>query len=121
MSKNVLVVDDSPSVRMIVRSALHGAGYTVIEAADGKEALAKLDGRAISLTICDLNMPHVNGFEFVQAAKALSAYKFMPVLMLTTETNDAKKDQGRAAGARAWMVKPFSPSQLIKAVDKLCT
>jgi two-component system chemotaxis response regulator CheY len=100
--------------------ALMGVGYEVLEAGDGKAALAMLDGRQISLTVCDVNMPVMSGIEFVKAAKLLPAYKFMPVLMLTTESQEAKKDEGKAAGARAWMVKPFSPSQLVKAVDKLC-
>jgi two-component system chemotaxis response regulator CheY len=100
--------------------ALTGVGYNVIEAGDGKAALALLDGRQINMAICDVNMPVMNGIEFVKAAKALSAYKFRPILMLTTESQEAKKDQGKAAGARAWMVKPFSPSQLVSAVDKLC-
>jgi len=120
MAKTVLVVDDSNSVRLIVKSALFGAGYQVIEAADGKEALAQLDGRPVHLTICDLNMPVLNGIEFVQSVKKMAQYKFMPVLMLTTESQDEKKQLGKDAGARAWMVKPFSPTQLIKAVDKLC-
>jgi two-component system, chemotaxis family, chemotaxis protein CheY len=121
MAKTVLVVDDSQSVRLIVKSALSGAGYRVVEAADGKEALALLNGQAFNLAICDLNMPHVNGIEFVQTVKKMPQYKFLPVLMLTTETHDEKKQMGKEAGARAWMLKPFSPTQLIKAVDKLCT
>jgi two-component system chemotaxis response regulator CheY len=120
MAKTILVVDDSTSLRQIVKMALTGVGYQVIEAADGKAALALLDGRQINMAICDVNMPVMSGIEFVKAAKALSAYKFMPILMLTTESQEAKKDQGKAAGARAWMVKPFSPSQLVTAVDKLC-
>jgi two-component system chemotaxis response regulator CheY len=120
MAKTVLVVDDSTSLRQVVKMALTGVGYTILEAADGKAALAMLDGRQISMTICDVNMPNMNGIEFVKAAKALTAYKFMPILMLTTESQEAKKDEGKAAGVRAWMVKPFSPSQLVNAVDKLC-
>ena len=100
--------------------ALGGAGYTVIEAPDGKAALDMLDGRTVSMTICDVNMPVLNGIEFVKAAKALAAYKFMPILMLTTESQEEKKEQGKAAGAKAWMVKPFSPTQLVNAVSKLC-
>jgi len=121
MAKTVLLVDDSASLRMVAKMALSGAGYTVIEAADGKAALALLDGRQINLVVCDVNMPVMNGLEFVKAAKALQAYKFMPILMLTTEGQEAKKMEGKAAGARAWMVKPFSPTQLLTAVDKLCT
>ena len=120
MSKTVLVVDDSASLRQVVKMALMGAGYQVIEAGDGKAALALLDGRSIHMAVCDVNMPVLNGIEFVKAAKALSQYKFMPIMMLTTDNQNEKMDAGKAAGARAWMVKPFAPSQLVKAVDKLC-
>jgi two-component system chemotaxis response regulator CheY len=120
LAKTILVVDDSSSLRLIVKSALIGVGYEVIEAADGKAALALLDGRSVSMAICDVNMPVLNGIEFVKAVKLLPAYKFMPIMMLTTESQDAAREQGKAAGARAWMVKPFAPSQLVKAVDKLC-
>ena len=100
--------------------ALTGAGYDVIEASDGKAALALLDGRQVNMAVCDINMPVMNGIEFVKAAKQLPTYKFMPILMLTTESQDAKKEEGKAAGAKAWMVKPFSPTQLVNAVGKLC-
>jgi two-component system chemotaxis response regulator CheY len=101
--------------------ALTGVGYSILEAGDGQAALALLDGRHINMIVCDVNMPVMNGIEFVKAAKALAAYKFTPILMLTTESQEAKKMEGKAAGVRAWMVKPFSPSQLVTAVDKLCT
>jgi two-component system chemotaxis response regulator CheY len=120
LAKTILVVDDSASLRQVVRIALANAGYTTLEAADGKAALALLDGRSISMAICDVNMPVLNGIEFVKAVKALPQYKFMPIMMLTTESQDAMREKGKEAGARAWMVKPFSPSQLIKAIDKIC-
>ena len=120
MAKTVLVIDDSASLRQVVKMALTGAGYNVIEAGDGQAALALLDGRQVNMAICDVNMPIMNGIEFVRAAKALAAYKFMPILMLTTESQEEKKEQGKAAGAKAWMVKPFSPTQLVNAVSKLC-
>jgi two-component system chemotaxis response regulator CheY len=120
LAKTILVVDDSSSLRVIAKNALLGAGYQVIEASDGKAALAFLDGRTISMAVCDVNMPVLNGIEFVKAVKALPNYKFMPIMMLTTESQEAAREQGKAAGARAWMVKPFAPSQLVKAVDKLC-
>lgn len=120
MAKTILVIDDSSSLRKVVGMALTGAGYNVIEACDGKEALALLDGRTINMAVCDVNMPNMNGIEFVAAAKKVAAYKFMPILMLTTESQEEKKEQGKAAGAKAWMVKPFSPTQLLNAVSKLC-
>lgn len=120
MTKTIMVVDDSASLRQVVKMALTGAGYNVLEAGDGKAALALLDGRQVHMVICDVNMPVMNGIEFVKAAKQLPSYKFMPILMLTTESQDEKKEQGKAAGAKAWMVKPFSPTQLVSAVSKLC-
>jgi len=120
MAKTILIIDDSASLRSVVKMALTGAGYNVLEAGDGQAALSLLDGRSINMAICDVNMPVMNGIEFVKAAKTLAAYKFMPVLMLTTESQEEKKEQGKAAGAKAWMVKPFSPTQLLAAVGKLC-
>ncbi|OGB35067.1 MAG: two-component system response regulator [Burkholderiales bacterium RIFCSPLOWO2_12_FULL_61_40] len=120
MAKTILVIDDSVSLRQVVKITLTGAGYNVIEAGDGQAALALLDGRQVNMAVCDINMPVMNGIEFVKATKKLPSYKFMPILMLTTENQDAKKEEGKAAGAKAWMVKPFSPSQLVAAVGKLC-
>jgi len=120
MAKTILIIDDSASLRQVVKMALTGAGYAVIEAGDGQAALALLDGRQVNMAVCDINMPIMNGIEFVKAAKQLPAYKFMPILMLTTESQDSKKEEGKAAGAKAWMVKPFSPTQLVAAVSKLC-
>lgn len=116
----ILVIDDSASLRQVVKMALQGAGYDVLEAGDGAAALALLDGRKINMAICDVNMPKMNGIEFVKAAKALPTYRFMPIMMLTTESQESKKEEGKAAGAKAWMVKPFSPSSLLNAVSKLC-
>lgn len=121
MALTILVIDDSSSLRQVVSMTLKGAGYDVLQAGDGREALALLDGRKIGMAVCDVNMPNMNGIEFVIAAKKLPAYKFMPILMLTTETQEAKKAEGKAAGAKAWMVKPFSPSSLLSAVAKFCT
>lgn len=122
MAKTILIVDDSASLRRVVDIALSGAGYEVIQACDGKDALAKLarlDGRKVHLIVSDVNMPNMNGIEFVTAVKKDAAYKFTPVIMLTTEGQDEIKDQGRAAGAKAWIVKPFNPTQLLNAVQKL--
>ena len=99
--------------------ALKGGGYEVIEACDGKDALAKLSGQKIHLVISDVNMPNMDGITFVRELKKIAAYKFMPVIMLTTEAGEAKKKEGQAAGVRAWVVKPFQPPQLLLAVSKL--
>ncbi len=120
MAQTILVIDDSASLRQVVAMALQGAGYEVLQAGDGQAALALLDGRKINMAVCDVNMPRMNGIEFVKAAKALPNYRFLPILMLTTESQEAKKEEGKAAGARAWMVKPFSPASLLNAVSKLC-
>ena len=119
MSKTILVVDDSASIRQVVGIALKGAGYEVIEASDGNDALTKLDGRKINLVISDVNMPGMDGISLLKAIKTLPAYKFTPVMMLTTESQEQMKSQGKAAGAKAWMVKPFKPDQMLAAVSKL--
>lgn len=119
MSKTILVVDDSASVRQVVGLALRGAGYSVIEGIDGVDALKKLTGQKVHLIISDVNMPNMDGISFVQEVKKLAAYKFTPVIMLTTESQEGKKIQGQAAGAKAWVVKPFQPAQMLAAVSKL--
>lgn len=119
MAKTILVVDDSASLRQVVSIALKGAGYDVVEACDGKDALGKLDGRKVHLVISDVNMPNIDGITFVKEMKKLPSYKFTPVVMLTTENQEAKKAEGQAAGAKAWMVKPFAPAQMLNAVSKL--
>lgn len=119
MSKTVLIVDDSASIRQVVGITLKGAGYNVIEACDGKDALSKLTGQKVHLMISDVNMPNMDGITFVKAVKQMPAYKFTPVIMLTTEAGEAKKQEGQAAGAKAWVVKPFQPAQMLNAVSKL--
>ena len=119
MAKTIMIIDDSASLRQVVSITLTGAGYDVLEACDGKDALAKLTGQKIHLMISDVNMPNMDGISFVKAAKQLPAYKFTPVIMLTTEAGDAMKQQGQAAGAKAWVVKPFQPAQMLGAVAKL--
>ena len=120
MRKTIMVVDDSGSFRTVVKLALQKAGYTVMEAGDGKDALAKLAGAKVNLIVCDVNMPNMDGLTFLKTLKTLPAHKFVPVIMLTTESQEAKKAEGKAAGARAWITKPFQPSQLVDAVNKLC-
>jgi Response regulator containing CheY-like receiver, AAA-type ATPase, and DNA-binding domains len=119
MAKTVMIVDDSASLRQVVNIALSGAGYEVIEACDGKDALTKLNGRKISLIISDVNMPNMDGISLVKEVKKLPEHKFMPIIMLTTESQDTKKQEGQAAGAKAWVVKPFQPEQMLTAVSKL--
>jgi two-component system chemotaxis response regulator CheY len=121
MAKTILVVDDSKSSRLAARLVLIKAGFNVIEAEDGKAGLAMLDGREINLAICDVNMPVMGGIEFVKAVKETRLYKFLPILMLTTESLEATRLKGKDAGAKAWMVKPFNPTQLVNAASKLCT
>lgn len=119
MAKTILIVDDSISLRQVVSIALTNAGYEVIEACDGKDALAKLTGQKIHLMISDVNMPNMDGITFLKAVRLNPSYKFTPVIMLTTEAGEEKKKEGQAAGARAWVVKPFRPEQLLVAVSKL--
>ena len=119
MTKTIMIVDDSASVRQVVGLTLRGAGYTVIEGSNGKDALSKLTGAKVHLIISDVNMPEMDGIAFLKAVKAAPAYRFTPILMLTTESGDEKKREGQAAGAKAWMVKPFKPDVLLAAVQKL--
>ncbi|MES3009278.1 MAG: response regulator [Pseudomonadota bacterium] len=120
MAKTILIVDDSSSLRTVVKLALVRAGYEVHEAGDGVEGLSKLDSVSkVNLIVSDVNMPNMDGITFVSRVKQHPRHKFTPVIMLTTEGQDAKKEQGRAAGAKAWIVKPFNPPQLLDAVSKL--
>ena len=119
MAKTILIVDDSASIRQVVGLTLKGAGYDVVDAVDGRDALGKLDGRKLHLVISDINMPNMDGISFVKEMKARPAYKFTPVIMLTTEGSEARKRDGQMAGAKAWVVKPFQPAQMLDAVSKL--
>lgn len=114
-----MIVDDSSSLRQVVGIALRQAGYQVLEAGDGKDALSKLTGQKVHMIISDVNMPNMDGITFVKAVKQLPAYRFTPIAMLTTETADQKKKAGQDAGARAWVVKPFKPETLLGVVQKL--
>ncbi len=115
-----MIVDDSASMRRVVGIALSSAGYNVLEGVDGQDALSKLKGQKIHLIISDVNMPVMDGIAFLKAVKQMPNYKFTPVIMLTTESEESKKREGQSAGARAWVVKPFQPEQLIGAVHRLC-
>jgi two-component system, chemotaxis family, chemotaxis protein CheY len=119
MAKTIMTVDDSLSVRQVLGTLLKSAGYDVLEACDGQDALSKLKGQKIHLIISDVNMPKLDGIGFVKAVKQLPTYKFTPIIMLTTESEEQKKREGQAAGAKAWVVKPFKPDQMLGAVEKL--
>ena len=118
MGKKILFVDDSASMRQVVGIALKNAGYEVEAAADGQEGVSKL-GERYAAIVTDLNMPHMNGIEFIQQVKQNANNKFAPIIMLTTESSDAMKKEGQAAGAKVWIVKPFKPDQLIGVLSKL--
>ena len=117
--KLIMVIDDSVSLREVVGISLRTAGYEVIEACDGKDALSKLNGRKVQLMICDVNMPVMDGISFVREVKQLPRHRFVPIIMLTTESRESRKVEGQLAGAKAWVVKPFRPEQMLRAVAKL--
>lgn len=119
MKKLIMIVDDSASLRQVVKMTLEKLGYEVIEAKDGQDALNKAKGKKIHLIISDLNMPVMDGITFIKELKKLPEHKFTPVMMLTTESQQSKMMEGKAAGAKAWLVKPFKPEQIIAAVEKL--
>ncbi|WP_433046890.1 response regulator [Dactylosporangium sp. CS-033363] len=119
MSKTVLIVDDSASVRQVVAIALKGAGYEVIDAVDGQDALRKLGGKRVHLVISDVNMPNMDGITLVGEIRKQPEHRFTPIIMLTTESQEEKKRQAQAAGAKAWVTKPFQPAQMLAAVSKL--
>ncbi len=119
MSKVILTVDDSASVRQMVSFTIKNAGYDVIEAVDGEEALQKIEGKSIDRAITDLNMPNMDGIELIKRIRAHADHKFVPIIMLTTESQAEKKQQGKAAGATGWIVKPFKPDQLIAVIKKV--
>ncbi|OUS09332.1 two-component system response regulator [Gammaproteobacteria bacterium 53_120_T64] len=119
MAKTILIVDDSSSVRIVLATTLKSAGYNVIDAVDGEDGLSKLTGEKIHLIISDVNMPKMDGITMVKKIKALPKYKFTPICMLTTESEESKMKAGKMAGAKAWIVKPFQPAVLLSAVEKL--
>ncbi|QSI75459.1 MULTISPECIES: response regulator [Niveibacterium] len=119
MAKTVLTVDDSASIRQMVSFTLKSAGYDVLEAVDGMDGLEKAKGRPVSLVLTDQNMPRMDGLSLIKQLRALPQYRSVPILMLTTESSDTMKQQGRAAGATGWLVKPFDPQKLIEVVKKV--
>ena len=118
MSKTFLIVDDSASMRQLVAFTIKDAGYDVLLAENGMDALAKISRTKIDMVITDLNMPEMDGITFIRELRGKADYKFVPIVMLTTESQEAKKQEGRAAGASGWIVKPFSPTQLMDVVKK---
>ena len=119
MLKTIMTADDSASVRQMVGFTLREAGYEVVEAVDGRDALDKLAGSSVNMLITDLNMPNMDGIELIRNVRAQQQFKFMPIIMLTTESQDSKKQEGRSAGATGWIVKPFKPEQLVAVVKKV--
>lgn len=119
MGKKILIVDDSESLRQVVGIALKEAGYDVVEACDGADGLRKLSQQRVNLIISDVNMPNMDGIEMVKQIKQMVEHKFTPIIMLTTEFGEEKKQEGKAAGVKAWVVKPFKPAQMLDAVSKL--
>ncbi len=119
MAKTVLAVDDSASIRQMVTFTLKSAGYEVVEAIDGLDGLEKAKARGINLVLTDQNMPRMDGLTLIKSLRELPQYAATPILMLTTESSDAMKSQGRAAGATGWLVKPFDPQKLIEVVRKV--
>ncbi len=115
----ILAVDDSASMRQMVTFTLKGAGYDVVDAVDGVDALNKAKAKKFDLVVTDVNMPNKDGITLIKDLRALPDYKFIPMLMLTTESGSDKKMQGKAAGATGWIVKPFNPDQLLKTVNKV--
>ena len=119
MAKTILAVDDSASIRQMVSFTLKSAGYEVVEAVDGMDGLEKAKSKNINLVLTDQNMPRMDGLTLIKSLRAMPQYAKTPILMLTTESSDAMKSQGRAAGATGWLVKPFDPQKLIEVVRKV--
>ncbi len=119
LSKKILIIDDSAVFRKVVSMNLKHAGYEVIEAVDGLDALNKLPTIKPNLIVCDVNMPNMDGLTFVSKVRADEDNRFIPIIMLTTESQEEKKKKGMEAGAKAWLVKPFAPEQLLSAISKL--
>lgn len=119
MVKTILTVDDSASVRQMVTFTLKGAGYKVIEAVDGEDGVAQLNKADVNMVITDLNMPKLDGIGLIKRVRSNPKYKFIPIIMLTTESQAEKKQAGKAAGATGWIVKPFKPDQLLGVVKKV--
>lgn len=119
MAATILTVDDAASIRQMIAFTLKGAGYNVVEAVDGEDGLAKARTTDVRLVLTDQNMPKMDGISLIKALRGMPQFKSVPILMLTTESGDAMKAQGRAAGATGWLVKPFDPAKLLEVVKKV--
>lgn len=119
MAKTVLTVDDSASIRQMVSFTLKSAGYDVVEAVDGMDGLDKAKSKSFNLVLTDQNMPKMDGLSLIKSLRGMPSYRAVPILMLTTESSDAMKQQGRSAGATGWLVKPFDPQKLLEVVKKV--
>lgn len=119
MAKTVLAIDDSASMRQMVAFTLKSSGYDVIEAVDGQDGLDKAKSKSVNLVLTDQNMPRMDGLTLIKSLRAMPQYKGTPILMLTTESSDAMKAQGKAVGATGWLVKPFDPQKLVDVVKKV--
>jgi two-component system chemotaxis response regulator CheY len=117
--KTVMLIDDSPTTRQVMRFALERAGYAVVEAGDGAAALTALSGQRLSAIVCDIAMPNMDGLTFLKSLRAKSEYRFTPVVMLTTESRTDRKQQAKSSGAQAWATKPCPPSQLVDIINRL--
>ena len=114
-----MTVDDSSSIRQMVSFTLQEAGYEVVEAVDGEDAFNKLQKTQVNLVVTDLNMPRLDGIGLIKKLRGSTGYRFTPIIMLTTESQDSKKQEGKSAGATGWIVKPFKPEQLIAVIKKV--
>lgn len=119
MGRLILTVDDSSTMRQMITFTLKGAGFEVVEAGDGVEALEVAAGKKLALIVTDVNMPRMDGITLVQRLRALPEFKFTPILVLTTESDASMKMKGKEAGATGWIVKPFSPEKLLDVVNKV--
>ncbi len=120
MGKRVMTVDDSATVRQVLHMTLEGAGYEVVQAVDGEDALGKLSKESFDMLVTDLNMPKLDGIGLIKVVRQNPGNRFMPIIMLTTESQPEKKQEGKAAGASGWIVKPFKPEQLLAVVRMVC-
>lgn len=119
MGKTILTVDDSASIRQMVAFTLKNEGYQVVEAVDGVDALSKLKQQPADMVLTDLHMPNMNGIELIKQVRSDPSFRFIPIIFLTTESQAEKKQEGKAAGATGWIVKPFKPEQLVGVVKKV--